>query len=166
MEKVKFEKVTKKLIKKKYNEGKLFLFEKYLTGLPTDWFDCVSFIMFNGANENISENHFLLVLDEKPTMRLMDFVSKKIIEIIIVKKDEKENFWWNLAISPHKVDGIEDHVVLFQGGDSLRKFCDDKNLYYGSVMHEDGNLVSLTTLQYLKHAGEDCAAPLKDYSKK
>ena len=47
------------------------------------------------------------------------------------------------------------------GGERLRKYCDKKNIYYKSVLDSNGNLLSVTTMEYQKKDNEDCRVPTK-----
>lgn len=158
-------KITKKFIKDELKKGTLFVLEKYLSSLAAngDWIDCISYIFFNGTKEE--PYLYANILDEKDTENLMKQLSRNRIKLIIIKKEKENNYWWDCLLLKFKPDNKTDDVVVFFGGEQLRKYCDERNLYYGSIITEDGLLMSSTSLKLLKHEEEDCRIPLKNYKK-
>lgn len=148
-------KLIKKFLKDEEKKGSLFLLEKYLDALPSDWIDSVMFIATQGMKEQ--QDQYVVFLDEPDTSRVMKLTAKKEVRLIVFSPEKKKV--WNLLMAKEKMDDVPDPVCIFVGGENLRQFCDEKNIFYKSMVVENGDLLSVSTLKYMKKEGEDCRIP-------
>lgn len=152
----------KEFILKKYDEGCLFILEKYLDQLPDDYFDTLSFIFCNGIDQN--KNSFLNILDEKQSEKFFKMTTEEKIQVFVfsdrIKNDKR--VIWELLLLKEYVKDYPDPKKLFLGGENLRIFCDDRNLFYKSMLQENGDLISCSNLMWLKNEGENCRKPINE----
>jgi hypothetical protein len=143
----------------------MFLLEKYLDALPTDWHDCITFIFTNGMDQR--EGHHVVIMDDEETERFMKVYEKLEAPIFIISEKliDGKKYIWNVALARSvREDGKKDkdpEKVLI-GGEEFRKYCDERNLYYRSFLTSEGLLISSSNLMYQKTEGEDCRIPHND----
>lgn len=144
-------------IKKHKSIKNTFAFlDEWLQTCPLDWME---FVFFAVHVQNNVPNEFIICLDNDETSLARDILKEKKINMYIasIKPDEVgPNIIWQVIALPNK----EDEVV-FMGGGSLRKYCDERNIYYESVVDSKGNLMSGSQFRYLKKENEDCRKPLE-----
>lgn len=149
----------REFLQKEFDNGSLFVLEKHLGHIPWDWHDCVMFIATQGLDKNPQAH--LICLEENSTERLFKVMAQDKIKLYVFseKKTDDKNVIWNCLITKENVEGHPDPKALYVGGEKLREFCDDRNIFYRSVVSEDGYLLSGSNLQWLKKEGEDCRDP-------
>lgn len=147
----------------KHKEGCLFVFEKYLGHLPWDWHDCVMFIATQGIDQR--KDAGVVIMDDEETERVFKILSKDSIPLYVFSEKKKNEMTviWNCLIEKEMVDGHSDPKALYIGGEHLRKFCDERNIFYRTAKSKDGNLLSGSNLLWLKEEGEDCRNPLNPH---
>lgn len=151
---------TSDYIRQKHKEGCLFLLEKYLVRLPYDWMDALMFIFTSGLHETLHSG--AIIMDDDESERFLNITSKQEIEVFIIS-DEKINgrsITWNMILTKEYLDNDHNAKILFLGGENLRKFCDERNIFYKSALTPDKTLVSGSNLKWQKKEGEDCRKPL------
>lgn len=152
-------------LKQKHDEGYMFLYEKYLDALPTDWHDCITFIFTNGIDQK--KDSRVIIMDEDETDRFMKIYDMREAPIFIIsdKLIDGKKYMWNVNLSKlikeEDKEDLDPEKVLI-GGEAFRQYCDERNIYYKSFLTEDGHLISSSTLQYEKKEGEDCRNPLNN----
>lgn len=140
-------------------KGSLFLLEKYLGHLPDDWMDCILFIFKRGIYP-VHESA-CIILDEDESEKAFKLIAKDNVRVFIFSEDKKRV--WMVQLHKENIKG--EDKVLYVGGENLRKFCDDKNIFYKSMKTEKGQLISGSNLKWLKKIGEDCRDPNNPSSK-
>ena len=150
-------KVTKKFIDKELKAGSLFVQEKYLTELPLDWIDCVIFLCTDGWKSTI-ESRFVLIMDDKLTEKVFSFTAKENIKLFILNPEKHK--LWSVLLTKEKNQETQENERVFLGGENLREFCDERNIYYRSIKSDDGALLSGTNLMWQKNPNEDCRVPM------
>lgn len=150
-------KLTKAFIRKELKSGSIFVLEKYLTGLPLDWIDCVTFICTDGWKEELGLS-YVLIMDEEMTEKVFTLTAKENIKLFILNTEKRK--LWNVLLSREKNEKTGEYERVFIGGENLREFCDERNLYYRSSKAKDGSLLSGTNMLYIKNPGEDCRVPM------
>ncbi len=146
---------TKKFFDREIKAGSFFIREKYLTGLPLDWIDCVTFCAYQGWQE--SPDSGMLVFDDEQTIKYMELLQRDNIRLFILNEEKQK--LWQLLLCKEKNPETGEYVKFFIGGENLREFCDEKNLFYKSALATDGGLLSSTNMMWLKEPGEDCTIP-------
>ncbi len=147
---------TKEFFDNELEKGSLFLWEKYLDRLPEDWIDCIMFIKTEGLNEEL-QNAGTIILDDEASKKLFEAIEKESLELFVLCEDKKR--MWNVLLTKEKNEKTNEYVKLFIGGENLRKFCDEKNIYYKTKQDRDGVLISGTNMLWQKEPGEDCRIP-------
>jgi hypothetical protein len=142
---------TKEIINDEMKKGSLFLLEKNLDRLPDDWIDCIMFIHRNGMSE---EPLFpLMIIDgDKEFETINNLVEKKDHKLIIFSHDKKKV--WNAMLLKN-----DDNEAWVCGGENLRLFCDERNIFYKSMTASDGSLLSATNMKFTKNKNDDCRHP-------
>lgn len=155
-------------LKEKYPdlEGFLFLKEKYLDKLPDDYFEVVSFIFLDGIKEELPQR-FMVSMDEPESTKFFKLLALDNIPIYILSDREIDGkkVMWNMMLTRAPCDKDKDPEKCFVGGENLRKFCDDRNLFYQSMKTPDGELISSSNLKWLKKDNEDCRVPMNELEK-
>lgn len=143
-------------LKNKYNEGSLFLLEKYLDALPYDWLDTVTFIFTNGIDQR--KDAHVVIMEDDESRRFLKVTSFSEIPIFILSDKEinGKKIIWNILLTKEYIDGDPDPKKLFIGGENLRKYCDERNIYYKSAIMGEDELIYGSNLMYQKKDGEDC----------
>lgn len=149
----KAQQITENIINSELAKGTLFIKEKYLDCLPTEWLECLMFIKYNGMRD---EGHPVIILNDQQTEEMLNFLQKDDVKLIVFPEDRI--CWEVLLIKTYNknTDLIER---IFVGGEKMRKFCDDKNIFYRSHLNDDNKLLSGTDMRWLKKENEDCRIP-------
>ncbi len=130
-------------------EDDLFLDNSLLSKVPTDWIDCVMFCVSQNYRETGSSH--LIILNDEQTAKALEFVDRSQFNLFVIENDSL----WHVRV----VD--TDGKRLFLGGENLRKFCDDRNIFYKSILHE-GKLLSGSDMLFVRKEGEDCRIPAEE----
>lgn len=144
----------------KIQDNTLVLDNKRLFERPTDWAEFIMLaVSLQSGDISIP---YLICLDDKQTEKAFNIIKEEKCHIYILGHPCNEQFtvWEVLALRHEKTN-----EVVFVGGENLRKLCDAENIYYRSMLHKDGELLSVTNLQLLKEHGEDCRLPDMDLTK-
>lgn len=156
---VKVEHFTKEFFDEKVAQGALFMRERWLTQLPLDWIDCVMWVATQGMAE---EPSYLIQIDSPLTEKVMEKLAKDTLEVYVLS--EQQSKIWQLGLMKHENSDTGEQERIFFGGENLRQFCDDKDIYYRSMIATNGSLLSVTDMLYQKNPGEDCREPAIDKS--
>lgn len=147
--------------KKKYDDGALFVLEKYIDRLPENWFECVMFISSNGLKEH--ESLQCAFFSDEESKRVFDLLARDYIELFVVTDKIKNGHRvvWDCLVVQKRFKETENKEpeAVYLGGESLRRFCDEKNIYYQTSKTPEGKLVSGTKFKWQKNDGEDCRIP-------
>jgi len=148
-------------IKKKKEEGCLFILEKYLDKLPHDYWDTLMFMFSNGLDQR-KDNSSVVILDDEESAELLEISSKEEIMVFVFSDEirDKCKIIWNLMLTKEFIENDPEPKALYIGGENLRKFCDKRNIYYKSFLTKDNELLSGSNLMWQKKANEDCRVPV------
>jgi len=145
-------------IKKHKSIKNTFAFlDEWLHICPLDWVD---FVLFAVHVQNHALDGFIICLDDDETSLGMDILKEKKLNMYIasIKPDGSgPNIIWQVIAFPNNED-----IVVFVGGESLRKYCDERNIYYESFIDSKGNLMSGSQFRYLKEENEDFRKPMEE----
>jgi len=150
-------------IKKKIeSKDTLVILEENLDKCPNDHLDCIMFIMKLGLMKDpLQCNYGVIIFDEEESEKLDKLLSLDKIKVFVFKMSKNKgtpNKMWSILLTKERTNDSESQGSnkIFIGGEELRKFCDNKNIYYKTISTKTGSLLSGTTLMYLKDPGEDC----------
>jgi hypothetical protein len=148
---------TKEIIQKEIDAGSLFLLEKYLDKLPQDWIDCIMFIKSEGLTKELSP-FGCMICDEDATKKMLEAIEKEYLKLLVLPEDQK--IIWSVLLVKEKNEETKQYEKLFIGGENLRKFCDEKNIFYKTKQDRDGLLISGTNMLWEKQPDDDCRVPI------
>lgn len=145
---------------KEYKKGSLFVWERWLDKLPMDYMDCILFLLTQGLKEkieDINDGGRPLIMDEPLSTQFIQTMEKEQVRVLVCS-DDKTRIWPCILI--RNIHEKEEPTRIFVGGENLRKYCDERNIYYGSKLTEKNKLLSATQMNFFKEPGEDCRKPM------
>lgn len=139
----------------KIDDNTLFLDDSLLDKTPEDWIDFAMLLTsqnYKGCTNSIPHS-YMITLNDEQTSKAFEFINKDQIKIYIIDS-ENRHLWEVVALN-------NDGKRIFVGGESFRKFCDKKNIFYKSTFkgNEKNLLISVSDMKYQKEEGEDCRIP-------
>jgi hypothetical protein len=148
--------LKKKIPDIKIHENTLCMAEEWLVKCPVDWME---FVMFAVNLQTKDALVHLICLEDDETAQAFDIIAKRQFHLYVIGKPKEceQLKVWELWCGPDDKD-----ERWYYGGENLRKFCDEKNLYYRSMLDEKGQLMSASQCLYLKEEGEDCRVPVNE----
>lgn len=142
-----------------FHKDTLHIEEKYLSYLPESWRECLVFLLFN-IDGHLDYFTRIRILDEEKGYKLLKFLKRDFIKVIIFKNEKNSKYCWSVDMIKINNNIMNNDTVLLIGGERLRRYCDERNIYYKSIMTKEGDLAFASSLKLLKNEGEDCRVPL------
>lgn len=144
----------------KINDDFLIIEENLIEQLPHDWMDCVTALIAYNYDKRGS---CFISLDDDESENFLKFLAKDTITLLVLSGKDPLFGGFIYAVKNDN-DKDKDPEIIYGGTSFLRKYCDERNIYYRSTMKNLNNkkiLYSATNLKYLKKEDEDCTIPVE-----
>lgn len=140
----------------KIHDNTLCMSEDWLVKCPVDW---VEFVMFAVNLQTKQALTHLICLEDDETAQAFDIIAKRQFHMYVIGNPHptEQLKIWEIWCAPDDKD-----ERWYYGGENLRKYCDENNLYYRSLYDSNGKLISGSQCLYLKKDGEDCRIPVNE----